>query len=223
MGCRWYLAMTGAEFLAYSGQAPAAWMSCRFSAMGSGLGNLPQKNPALLILDDCTPFDGHDPKRIAAELSQVARNTEGILLDFQRDWDVAPVIREILKAAPCPVAVTEAYADGFDCPVFVCPDLNLPLCEGIKPWAGREIWLDVPVGMQVFTIDETGCRVGDICQPEGEFPLVDEPSHCRYRMKKSEKEIRFSLYRPPEALEGILKEADALGIQKAVGLSGDFR
>lgn len=222
MGCRWYLAMTGAEFFRYSSENAAAWMSCRFSSMGSGLGNLPPSPPALLILDDQTPFTDHDPRRIAAQLAQAAQGTEGILLDFQRDWDAVPVIREILQAAPCPVAVTEKYAQGLDCGVFLCPALNLPLAQGITSWADRDIWLDIPTGMQVFTVDKDGCGVGEICEPEGDFSYFDPDSHCRYRIEKSEKEIRFSLYRPPEALGDILQEAETLGIKKAVGLYQDF-
>ena len=222
MGCEWYLAMTGAEFYKDQGQHKSAWMSCRFSSMGSGLGNLPPSPPALLILDDQMPFEDHDPRRIAVQLAQAAQGTEGILLDFQRDWDAVPVIREILQVAPCPVAVTEKYAQGLDCGVFLCPPLNLPLSQGIAPWAGREVWLDIPTGMQVFTVDKGGCRVGDICEPEGDFSRFDPGSHCRYRIEKSEKEIRFSLYRPPEALGDILQEAEKLGVQKAVGLYQDF-
>ena len=66
-----YLAMTGAE-MAGNAVFPdyAAWMACHFSPGGKGLSNLPKGLPpgSLLILDDSTPIQDHDPERIAAEL-----------------------------------------------------------------------------------------------------------------------------------------------------------
>ncbi|MBR5570584.1 MAG: hypothetical protein IKW10_06805 [Oscillospiraceae bacterium] len=218
MGCRWYLAMTGAEYAVFSGEGSAAWMSCRFSTVHPGLVNLPKDSPALLILDDLIPFDHHDPQRIARELNAVS--PEGILLDFQREWDARPVIEAILNTAPCPVAVTQQHSDGWDCPVLISPPLNIPIAQAVPK--NRECWLDVAVGMQTFTITEAGCAMSGILEPSGEFPFTDHGCHCRYRREDRQKEIRFCLYRPPEMLGDILKAAEDAGIQKAIGLYRDF-
>ena len=218
MGCRWYLAMTGAEYAAFSGEGAAAWMSCRFSTVHTGLVNLPKDSPSLLILDDLIPFDHHDPQRIARELTTIA--TEGILLDFQRDWDAGEVIEAVLCSASCPVSVTEKHANGWDCPVLISPPLNIPIAQAVLK--DRECWLDVAVGMQTFAVTEQGCTVSGIAEPLGEFPMTDLRCHCRYRREDGQKEIRFCLYRPPEMLEDILKAAEDAGIQKAIGLYRDF-
>lgn len=219
MGCKWYLAMTNAEFAAFSGEDAVAWMSCRFSAVHSGLGNLPEVSPALVILDDFIPFARHDPRRIARELTDL--QPEGILLDFQRQWNVTPVVDAILSDASCPVAITEPYARQ-DCGVLICPDLNIPLAQAVKPWLGRDVWLDVAVGMQTFTVTEQGCAVSGITEPTGQFPLTDAACHCRYRREDGQDHIRFSLYRSPESLGDILKAAEDARIQKAIGLYRDF-
>ena len=218
MGCKWYLAMTGAELAGYAGKDAVAWMACRFSGVHDGLGNLPERSPELLILDDLIPFENHDPRRIAEELT--AHPTEGILLDFQRDWDSAPVIQAIIKAASCPVGITEKHAGGWDCAVLISPPLNLPLSKVIRK--DRECWLDVAVGMQEFTVTEQGCAVSELKLPFGEFTQQDEKSHCRYRVERSPEQIRYSLCRQPQALGTILADAGAAGFTKAIGLYQDF-
>ena len=84
-----YLAMTAAEMRNIS-QFPEkiAWMACHFSPYSTGISNLPQTLPAgsLLILNDIIPFHGHDPQRIAHQLTDCLEqhNCAGVLLDFQR-------------------------------------------------------------------------------------------------------------------------------------------
>ena len=248
MGCRWYVAMTGAEFLQFTPiqtdakeekgriatpvRAPArndglsgnplalAWMACRFSLENPGLGNLPKQLPvgSLLILDDHIPFDGHDVALISKTAAQTAAlwGCDGILLDLQRQWEPQALIHAICRDAPCPVAVTERYAQDAPCAVFLSCDLNIPLRAAVAPWKGRELWLDVAVGMQEFTLSAKGCEVSPILRPQGQVP--HEGNHCRYRIKKEPRSVVFSLCRDAQMLPGLLEEAASLGITKSVGL-----
>ena len=84
-----YLALTMAEFHNCS-RLPehAAWMACHYSPYGLGLSNLPRELPerGMLILNDRTPAQGHDPERILRQLTELAEilHYKYILLDFQR-------------------------------------------------------------------------------------------------------------------------------------------
>ena len=136
-----YLAMTGAE-MAGNAVFPdyAAWMACHFSPGGKGLSNLPKGLPPgyLLILDDSTPIQDHDPERIAAELGSCMERLQctGLLLDFQRPGEEqARTLTEYLcQALPFPVVVSDSYADGLDCGVFVSP---VPPDESMGMWLSR--------------------------------------------------------------------------------------
>ena len=225
MGCQWYLAMTAAEALGYRGVEKMAWMSCHFSSYSTGLSNLPNSLPpdSLVILDDNTPLSDHDPERIAAQLAGL-ENMRGLLLDLQRPSRQAPALIDHLKnTLPCPVAVTEAYASDSDCAVFLSGPLNLPLSQAIKPWTGRALWLDIPFGVQTFTVTETGCTASDIQPPDGgAFPHRDDALHCGYRIRTARDHIQFTLHRSPDALPDILSEAQHLGITHALTLHQEF-
>lgn len=223
MGCKWYLAMTGAEFLRAGSSQPMAWMAGRFSASHAGLDNLPGQLPAgsIFIVDDHVPFADHDPGNIAEDAARAARDCSGILLDFQRQWDATAVVEQIIARAPCPVAVSSLHARDMDCAVFLCPNLNIPLDRAIAPWQGREVWLDVPAQMQVFTVGPEGCQVSALQSPHGDFP--HRGHFCRYRIEKSPDAVVFSLYRSPDMLPDILQEAGALGITRAVGLEQEYQ
>ena len=71
MGIPHYLAMTAAEFSANMPQKDTAWMACHFSSCSHGLSNLPEELPsgALLILDDSTPMECHDPETVKRQLA----------------------------------------------------------------------------------------------------------------------------------------------------------
>lgn len=226
MGCQWYLAMTGAEMMGYTGMEKAAWLACHFSPYSTGLSNLPQSLPpdSLVILDDSTPLSDHDPERIAAQLAGL-ENIGGLLLDLQRTSPGYPaLIDAITKAMSCPVAVTEPHAGQAACGVFLSPPLNMPLAEAVKPWTGREIWLDVPFGAQTITVTKTGCEVSDIHPPDNwEFPHREDALHCRYQIKTTEDQVQFTLYRSPNDLEPILQQASSLGITKAISLYQEYR
>ena len=84
-----FLAMTAAEMHSCASlPEKVAWMACHFSPYGLGLSNLPKTLPpgSLLMMDDITPPQGHDPDLIAAQLEECVQKFQcsGVLLDFQR-------------------------------------------------------------------------------------------------------------------------------------------
>ena len=143
-----YLAQTAAEMAGNPLSGSCAYMACHFSPGGRGLSNLPEMLPtgAMLILDDSSPMDGHDPALILDQLAElIARHRcESLLLDFQRtnireQQELAKLLADTL---PCPVGVSELYAHGLSCPVFLPPvPPDRPLSDYLQPWQGRETWL----------------------------------------------------------------------------------
>lgn len=228
MGIPLYLAQTSAEF-ASSAPKPQwlAWMACHFSPYSTGITNLPRHLPrdSLLILNDRTPPQGHDPKAVCQALLETAQrfSCRGILLDFQHHG-CDEVVSEAVKL-PCPVAVTERYAAAFDCPVFLSSQpLSKPLKEYIKTWSGREIWLEAGLGYEEITVTEKGSTFSQLQPSENEeYPFYEEYLHCRYRTEITDDQIRFSLYRGKKELSSLLDEAESLGITLAVGLYQELK
>ena len=221
------LAMTGAEIRANAALPEnIGWMACHFSPYGTGITNLPPALPrgAMLILNDRTPIHGHDPERIAAQLQQTMRQQrcECLLLDFQRSGEpeTAALVSHILDALPCPVAVSEGYAEGTGCPVFLSPlPADVPLSDHIAPWNGREIWLEAALEGKVITLTEDGAASSPLPRwdtPEGGYQ--ENSLHCHYTISLTDTQAEFTLYRTREDLDNLLAEAEALGITRAVGL-----
>ena len=222
-----YLAMTAAEF-AFCDALPqnCAWMACHFSPYGTGITNLPTNLPkgSLLILDDSTPICGHDPQRIATELAElyVKFHPSGILLDFQRSGysETVDVAAFIVDKLPRPVCVSDIYAKGLDCPVFLPPPrLTCRLEDHLVPWGGREIWLEASRESLCCTVTENGCCIRR--QPyltEMPLPFSDSSLHCHYRIEEIDGAARFYLQRTAGDLSSLLEEAAASGVTTAVGL-----
>lgn len=226
-----YLAMTGAEMAAASTLPQhTAWMACHFSPYGSGLSNLPQWLPpaSVLILNDRTPIHDHDPVLIAAQLEACVQQFSciGLLLDFQRPGEAQTpeVVQHLCQSLPCPVAVSEPYANGETPIVFLPPPPpDTPLSVSLSPWNGQEIWLDTTLEGLELTLTEEGAASTPVspwdCPAEG-FP---EPRlHCHYQTKLEENCARFTLWRTPEDLDSLLAEAETLGVAAAVGLYQEF-
>jgi hypothetical protein len=219
-----YLARTMAEMAGNFVSSPMAYLACHFSPGGPGLSNLPDKLPpgAMLILDDSTPMDRHDPERILKQLSaQVEQHgCESILLDFQRpeilgQGELAALLSDSLL---CPVGVSALYAQGLNCPVFlppVPPDRHFS--DHLTPWQGREIWLEAALDGLKLVLTETGCTVS----PLFGFPengLSDGRLHCHYTTEADNHSAIFHLWRTQEDLDALLKDAKKAGITKAIGL-----
>ena len=219
-----YLARTAAEMGGNRSPAvPGAYMACHFSPWGPGLSNLPEALPpeSILILDDSTPMSGHTPEVILRQLSeQMERHQcQSLLLDFQRQGievqqDLAALLAEAL---PFPTAVSEIYAAGLSCPVFLSPvPPERPLSEHLRPWHPREIWLDVTLDALELVLTENGCS----CAPLFSFPdagQTDVRLHCHYDIQLEEA-AHFRIWRTREDLEGLLLEAESLGVSRAIGL-----
>lgn len=227
MAIRCYLAMTAAEF-SCSGTLPEepAWMACHFSCYGDGLSNLPQTLPkgSMVIVNDRTPIQNHDCDRIVQQLTQLfeALHPTCFLLDFQRPGiaQTAALAQVLTQKLPCPIGVTQHYAQALNCPVFLePPPLHIPLQEHLAPWKTREIWLEVAAEAEMITVTEEGSHfalTGDMDLPE---PVFDDPVlHCRYHTRVSNDRAIFHLVRQKPELAQLLKEAEALGVTQAVGL-----
>lgn len=227
MGLKPYLAMTAAEFhSACTLPSRLGWMACHFSCYGLGLSNIPDSLPkgAMIIVNDRTPVEKHDPQIILSQLQELTDRCKPdcILLDFQRpDQEKTTLIAQTLcENLTCPVGVSESYAKDLDCPVFLPPPpLHQPLKEYLEPWNGREIWLEAALTAQTVTITEAGSKF-EMSQPASlpEPYFIEENLHCSYHIQCKQDAAVFTLLRDKQQLGALLEEAECLGIQLAVGL-----
>ena len=222
-----YLAVTGAEMSAFSSfSQPLAYLACHFSPYTQGITNIPQNLPlnSILILTDRTPCQGHSADLVAKQLGQVISEfgCESLLLDFQRPAEAESIkmAETVIASLPCPVAVTQNYAADLQCPVFLSPaPLHMPFQEYLKPWQGREIWLEAALEQEEITVRQSGAEFTQqfpASQLEGGF--FDETLCCRYLAKSFEDRITFTLFDTLESLEKKLELAQSLGVTRAVGL-----
>jgi len=227
MGLPLYLAMTAAELSAAEAlPEKMAYMACHFSPYGTGLSNIPEHLPesSLLILNDRTPVQGHDPALVARQLAQAAEELQpaGILLDLQRPGEpqTPAIVEAILNTLSCPVAVSPDYAHGHACPVFLePPPLHSPLEGHIAPWQDREIWLEAALEAESIAITAAGSVFEYLPfeNPDGEYH-IEEKLCCRYQLRLGEGQADFTLLRGAEDLAALLAQADKLGVTRAVGL-----
>lgn len=221
-----YLAMTAAEMrMACQPSAQIAWMACHFSPYGTGLSNLPKALPpgSVLMVNDRTPIHGHDPEWIGKQLGQSVQNLgcRGVLLDFQRpeQKETAALVGYLAQERTFPVAVSQSYAAELDCPIFLPPvPLDMGLESYLKPWQGREIWLELALDGMEITLTETGA----VCKPlewaAQQSGQKEEKLHCHYRVTVTEQQAQFHLWRTKEDLQDLLAEAENLGVAAGVGL-----
>lgn len=222
-----YLALTAAEFQECSSlPESAAWMACHYSPYGLGLSNIPRQLPenAMLILNDRTPAQGHDPDLILRQLRDLwdTLHYKCILLDFQRpdSPENAAVAKALVSDLTCPVGVSELYATGLDCPVFLSPaPPHAPLEEHLSLWQGREIWLEAALGGEVIAVTDKGSAFSPMLSSElPEAALEDPALHCHYQVRTYNDHIDFTLWRTTEDLSALLRQAADLGVTLAVGL-----
>lgn len=227
-----YLAMTGREML-YAQALPShlGYLGCHFSPVGPGLSGLPGTLPkgSLLILDDRFPCQGHSPDLIAGQLTDLATEVDppAVILDFQRpgEPEAEAVAKAVLKALPCPVAVSDPYAGDLDCQVFLAPGpLHQPPERWLAPWKGREIWLEAALCQEVITVTENGTTYAPRFPPEnltGGF--YDDELCCCYRTEVQPDKVIFTLFDTPQSLQKKLEYARNLGVQQAVGLYQELK
>ena len=221
-----YLAMNASEMSASPLPAHFGWMACHFSSFGCGISNVPKDLPpgAMLILNDRIPCQGHSPDLVASQMVEAADRLgcESLLLDLQRPEspETETVVDAILSAAPCPVAVSEWYAAGRDCPVLLGPGpLHIPLAEYLAPWRDREIWLEAALIQECAVVTAEGTEFSRQFPPEGlEGGFCDEALCCHYHTHIEPDKITFRLFDTPESLVKKLELAAELGVKRAVGL-----
>ena len=222
-----YLALTAGEFQNCSPLPEhTAWMACHYSPYGLGLSNCPKELPsdAMLILNDRTPPQGHDPDIILHQLQdlEAAIHYKYILLDFQRpdSSENAAVAKALTSAFFCPVGVSELYAQELECPVFLPPvPPHMPLRGHLAPWQGREIWLEAALVGETATVTERGSIFSSLSPPPpADTPLTDPALHCHYQIETGNDHIDFKLWRTREDLDRLLEEGEKHGITAAIGL-----
>jgi hypothetical protein len=200
-------------------------MACHFSAYGKGLQDLPEQLPSgcLLILDDRIPVWKHDPKQVAEELSEAVTKHSccGLLLDFQMPGDplMTDITRSITNALPCPVAVTEAYAEGINSAVLISsPKANVPLAKRTQLWPGREWWLEIAPEVIRYTVTKDTSTSEEIQVWEETYRHQDPRLCCSYRIEIQEDQALFTIGRTWEDMKQLMAQAEELGVQKAIGL-----
>lgn len=226
MAIEMYLAMTAAEFSTCE-QFPerVAWLACHFSSSGPGLSNIPKSLPAhsLLMVDDSTPFQNHEPECIIRQLREAvsALEAQAVILDFQRpyDGDLQALVLKLQNELPFPVAVPPEYAQG-DCPVFLptCP-LNKPLKNHLAPYQGRSVWLDISPLPARITVTPRGSHY-EVLKDISNTLHWESNLHCHYNIDIEDERIVFTLARD---FESWLTEAEKLGVSAAIGLYQEFR
>ncbi|MBR3972397.1 MAG: hypothetical protein IKJ99_00420 [Oscillospiraceae bacterium] len=221
------LAMTAAEMAAASTLSnQAAWMACHFSPYSLGITNIPKSLPAgsILILNDRVPCQDHSPDLAAHQLSETLTHLhcESLLLDFQRppEAESEAMVSFLLEALPRPVTVSELYAEGRNCPVFLSPPaLHVPLDEYLIPWQNREVWLEAALCQEDIDVTESGTTFAPQFPPDyldGGF--FDPKLCCNYKTEVSDHQVRFTLFDTSESLMEKMKKAQSLGVSRAVGL-----
>ena len=220
MGLPLYLAMTRREILE-ADPGRTAFMACHFSSYGDGL-ELWEEFPKcdMVILNDRIPVWNHDPEKVAAQMAEVLHQTgaESVLLDLQRPGCPAEFLKALTRL-PCPVGVTEKYADSLDCPVFIEKPMHRPLPDAAEKWPGRQLWLDAAGNTQRITVTAEAAAFTSLPRqiPEG-ICHRDEKLCCSYHVEVTEDRAEFTLFRTKEDLQDLLLEAEALGFTKAIGL-----
>ena len=224
-----YLAMTPGEFESVRPLPPSpGWMACRFSPHGQGLRDLPRQLPpgALLILNDSLPMTVQDPQEILRQLTEAVKalGIRALLLDFERTGNPSQqaLAKLLTEALPCPLAVSEPYAEDLPGPVFLSPVPPDRLPEAhLARWPHREKWLELAGTRRQLTVTEQGTRISDAADT-GPLPFSHSPLHCHYRIEAAEDRICFTLGRTRSDQQALLEEAEALGVTAAVGLWQEF-
>lgn len=201
-------------------------MACHFSPYTGGLTNIPESLPekAVLILNDRMHCCGHSADLVAKQLQEAVEHLkcESVLLDFQRPPDPESefMVQTIIQTLSCPAAVTEAFAKGLSCPVFLSPaPLHLPLEQHLAPWKGREIWLEAALCQEDIVVTQKGTQYISHFPSEGlTGGFYEETLCCHYRTSTNDERITFMLYDTPDSLEKKLELAQSLGVSRVVGL-----
>lgn len=226
MGLTRFIALTAGEFSRCAClNFPVAWMACHFSPYHTGLSNLPEQLPqgSLIMINDSAPIYNHDSHKITQQLQHLLQDLQpkGFVLDFQRpDFPENKALAEhLVNVLPCPVAVSDLYAQGLSCPVFLsAPPLAVPLDRHIKPWKDREIWLEAVLTQETLTLTGVGCDREETFLTSDPLPYCHQTLHCQYDFVLEENQAVFTLRRTETELSSFLRCAESLGITTAISL-----
>ncbi len=226
MGIGGYLAMTAAEFSHIAHVTSPAWMSCHFSPWGTGLTNFPQALPqgSMLIVDDSTPPSNHDPLQIARQLTEHCQRLQPdcILLDFQRPRNpkTQEIANVLVTALPCPVGVSQPYAETLSCPVLLeCPAPGICLETVAAAYSGRELWLEIAPEGRKLVLTENGCQSLPASLDDLKSPFYyDAETSSNYDWYLESDQAVFHIQRDISCLKKLLIQADTFGVTRAVGL-----
>ena len=219
-----YLAVTASELANFRDNShKTAYMACHFCPSSPGLSNIPQKLPpgSLLLLDDSIPPAEHDARLVIDQLSQAAQRLgcAGIYLDFQRPG--YPLLAQIAAEAsylPCPAAVSKLYSSGSRLPVALPPPpLDVSLPSYFAPWQGQEVWLELAPDAKQLTLTRKGCEEGPLeaLPAQGFF---DQKLCCHYSVRAEKDRAVFSLWRTPQDIHALSRQAESLGATHTLGL-----
>lgn len=219
-----YLAMTAEEFSVSREKPPfLAWMACHFSPYGRGLVNLPPPLPknAIVTVNDRIPWNGHDANAIAVQLKSIVCG--GVLLDFQRDDTPASLVKDLVSALPCPTCVSHIFAKDTEGPVFLtpCPP-HIPLTDHVRPWTGREIWLEAAQNRSQIRITENGAKEIPFCFA-GQYPHADQQLACHYGIDYTDAHADFAFCRTADDLQNLAAQAQAFGVNRLIGLYQELK
>jgi hypothetical protein len=226
-----FLAMTRSEWMQRKDSGtPIGWMACHFSPYSTGLSNRPSSLSAgsMLILNDRTPVNGHDPDVIAAQIEEtvIQYSCSHLLLDLQRpdEPQTFAIVKAIAQSCPCPLGITEYYADGIDCAVFLPPvPLNIPAARYLQRYSGRQIWLELSAECLSISVTKDGSRFRNLpLQEAGDAVFQDDELLCHYDTTITADQICFSLHRTPEDQKLLVMEAEKLGVTCVTGLYQQF-
>lgn len=203
-----------------------AYMACHFSLYGRGLSNLPDALPpdSILLLDDSTPPNGHDPDIVARQLTELVNrfSVKAVLLDFQNaeTEESRAMVAALVRALPKKIAVTEVYAKDFPCSVFLSPTpVNMSLETHLSPWLQQGVFLEIAPDALQIAVTEKGSFFCPV--PVNQYrtlPLTDHLLHCHYQVEASPEKAIFTLQRTKEDLTELVRRAYTMGILGAVGL-----
>ena len=220
-----YQAMTAWE-LEFARKIPEqmAYMACHFSPYGTRLGNVPKALPegAVLMVNDRIPVAGHDGRAISEQLGELveAFQVAAVVLDLQRPGvqETKEIAGRIVEALPCPVAVSDCYAEGLSGAVFLSPpELWTPVEDWLAPWAGREIWAEAVCQQAVVRITEDGSCYSEVPFGDEDWKLQEE-RFLSWEVTKGDGVLSVGLRRGPEELKKWMEQAEKLGVKRFFGL-----
>ena len=117
------------------------------------------------------------------------------------------------------MGISEPYSAAAEGPVFL-PILppHKSLEAYLKPWEGREIWLEVGPGAETARVTGKGTSFGPAFSPLPDCPHRHESLFCHYGIRLSDNEIFFTLFRSCEDLRQFTERAGELGVTRTIGL-----